>query len=158
MKCLLILKKNEEDEEGDPLRTSASRSLEVFVKVCDVSVVEAVTRSVSNILQSSEPYQQQASVILFSTICEFPDVPYIQEVFRNGFDHLFGLLQCQNKIVVRNSLIGFVRLAEMLPEVFLTHKNIGEIVDTIMDFVRVPNMDIRLDAISILTHMTEGLK
>lgn len=85
------------------------------MKVCDISVVEMITSSVSNILQSSDPYEQQASVILFSTICEYPDINHIRSVFESGFDHLFGLLQSQNQTVVRNSLMGFVRLAEMLP-------------------------------------------
>jgi hypothetical protein len=54
--------------------------------------------------------------------------------------------------------MGFVRLAEMLPEVFLKHKNINFIIDAIMDFVCVPVNDVRYIAIQILANITEGLK
>ena len=156
MKCLLILNKNEED--NDELRLSASRTLEAFAKVCNINVIETITSSVSSILQSSDPYHQQASVSLFSTICEYPDRQYVEDVFRNGFDHLFNLLQSQNQTVVRNSLIGFIRLSEMLPPIFLTHPNIADIVDIIMGYVKVPLHEIRYFAIQILANISEGLK
>ncbi len=35
--------------------------------------------------------------------------------------------------------MGFIRLAEMLPEIFLTHKNIIDIINFIMDYVKVPD-------------------
>lgn len=63
------------------------------------------------IIISEDPYHQQASVPLFSTISDYSDRDYVMGIFRNGFDHLFGLLQNQNKIVVKNSLLGFIRLA-----------------------------------------------
>jgi hypothetical protein len=119
------------------MRLSALRALETFAKVCDQTVVDTIARSSSAILQSSDQYQQQATVLLFSTICEYSHKEYVQNMFRNGFDHLFGLLQSQSKVVVRNSLIGFLRLAESVPEVFLTYNNISTIVDKIMSFVTI---------------------
>lgn len=53
--------------------------------------------------------------MLFSTICDYQDKDFIIDIFKNGFDHLFALLNNQNKIVVKNSLIGFLRLSEALP-------------------------------------------
>ncbi len=156
MKCLLILNNNEEG--NDEMRQLASRALEAFAKVCNISVVETITSSVSTILQSSDPNHQQASVPLFATICEYPNRQYVQDIFRSGFDHLFNLLQSQNKIVVRNSLIGFFRLSEMLPEIFLTHNNIADIVDIVMGYVKVSLPDIRYLAIQILYNISEGLK
>lgn len=51
------------------MRLSAIRALEAFVKVCDKSVVDKILDSVSVIINSSDPYHQQATVMLFSTIC-----------------------------------------------------------------------------------------
>ncbi len=54
--------------------------------------------------------------------------------------------------------MGFIRLAEMLPEIFLTHKNIIDIIDIIMEYVKVPDNEIRYFAIQIMANISEGLK
>lgn len=105
--------------------------------MCSNSVVDLITTSVSTIITSEDPHVQQATVILFSTISEYHDKTYTRELFVSGFQHLFQLLNSGSQIVVKNSLIGFIRLAECLPDVFLSHPNISEIVDTIMGFVNV---------------------
>ena len=137
---------------------SAARALEAFTKICDKNVVDMIIASVATVLNSDNPNHQQATVILFSTICEYPDRNYTHEMFQTGFQHFFALLNSQHKVVVKNSMIGFIRLAESLPEVFLNHPNIAEIVTTIMGFVNVEIQEIRYIAIQILANMSEGLK
>lgn len=93
------------------MRLSAARALEAFTKVCEKSVVDKIIQSVQTIINSDDPYHQQATVILFSTICESPDRETTINLFANGFQHLFGLLNSSSTIVVKNSLIGFIRLS-----------------------------------------------
>jgi hypothetical protein len=52
------------------------------------------------------------------------------------------------------SLVGFQRLAECMPEVFLAHKDIVEIVDFLFGFATVENMDVRLFSLVILEHIS----
>ena len=112
-------------------------ALETFAKVCDRKVIDVITDSVAKIIGSDDPNHQQATVLLFSTISEYQNRNFVVELFTNGFDHLFTLLTCPNKLVVTNSLQGFVRLSESFPEVFLTHKNITDIIRIIFDFLNV---------------------
>jgi len=106
------------------LRNSAIRAIEAFVQVCDKTVIDMITKSIGKIINSEDSYHQQATVPLFSTICEYSDRTFAVQLFAKGFDHLFNLLNSKNKIVVKHTLVGFIRLAEIFPEVFLLHKNI----------------------------------
>lgn len=67
---------------------------------------------------------------------------------------MFGLLKSKNKIVVRNSLMGFVRLSEAFPEVFLCHPNIADITALIFDFLNVDLPEIRSFSIQILANIS----
>lgn len=55
-----------------------------------------ITASVSTIIGSEDPNLQQATVILFSTISEYQDKNLSRELFTNGFQHLFSLLNSRN--------------------------------------------------------------
>lgn len=83
MKLLLIFSSKE--AEDDDMKMSACRAIESFMKVCDRRVLDKITSSVSIIISSEDPNHQQATVILFSTICEYPDRALITELFGNGF-------------------------------------------------------------------------
>jgi len=61
-------------------------------------------------------------------------------------------------VVVKNSLIGFVRLSEAFPEVFLLHSNVEEIMLTLFNFVKVELKDIRMISATIFLNISEGLK
>jgi hypothetical protein len=44
----------------------------------------------------SDPNQQQATILLFSTILDHPDYDYIFNICKNGIDHLLRLLECNS--------------------------------------------------------------
>jgi hypothetical protein len=64
---------NRDEEDEEDLKFSAAKALESFVKVCDKRVVDSITGAVAKIINSEDPYHQQATVFLFSTICEYPE-------------------------------------------------------------------------------------
>lgn len=53
--------------------------------MCDKSVVDTVANSVASIINVEDPYTQQASVPLFSTISDYSDREYVLKLFENGF-------------------------------------------------------------------------
>jgi hypothetical protein len=78
-----------------------------------------VTDGVTRVIQSSNAGERQATALLFGCLCEFVDRNYIKGCFKNGFAHLYQLLQDNEQIVRKNTLNGFVTLSETFPEVFL---------------------------------------
>ena len=127
----------QEEEDDENLRLSAARTLESFVKVCDKRVIDSITGAVAKIINSEVTYHHQATVFLFSTISEYSDKKLIVNIFADCFDDFFALLKGQNTIVVKNSLIGFIRLSDSLPEIFLRHQKIEEFIETIYSFMNV---------------------
>ena len=87
------------------------KALTTIVEASDQKVVDTIVNSVRTVIDSTNPRHQQASILLFSTICDYPDHDYIVSLFASGFDVLFNLLKSQNPLVVTMSLVGFQRLA-----------------------------------------------
>jgi hypothetical protein len=57
----------------------------------------------------------QATVPLFSTLCEYPDKGYVIDLFENAFPHFFQLLNTNSVLVIKNTLKGYIRISETYP-------------------------------------------
>lgn len=74
-------------------------------------VVDKVAEGVSRVIASGNPGERQATVLLFSCLCEFEDKEYIEGLFCNGFQHLYQLIDDNELIVRKNALNGFLTLS-----------------------------------------------
>jgi hypothetical protein len=57
------------------------KALTTIVEACDRKVVDTIVSSVQTVIGSTNPRHQQASILLFSAICDFPDRDYIVSLF-----------------------------------------------------------------------------
>lgn len=87
------------------------KTLGTFVNCCGRNVVENVTQGVSRVVTSAQAGERQASVLIFSSLCYYPDQDYIRELFTNGFPHLIRLATDPELLVAKNSLNGLATLS-----------------------------------------------
>ena len=117
MASILIL--SDSDKDFPEMREGAVKTLSTFVSCCGINLVEEITDGVSKVINSPDCGNRQASALLFSCLCEYPDKAYIEGCFINGFAHLYQLINDSEELVRRNTLSGFAILAENFPNVFL---------------------------------------
>ena len=117
MACIIIVKK--EDLDFQDMREHAVKALGTFVECCNREIVDKITDGVSRVISSPKAGERQASVLLFSCLSHFADRDYIRNCFKNGFVHLYKLINDNEIIVKKNTLNGFLTLSEAFPEVFL---------------------------------------
>lgn len=71
MGSILILE--EADIDLPDLREGAVKTLGTFVTCCGRELVDKVTDGVSRVISSTRPGERQASALLFSCLCFYPD-------------------------------------------------------------------------------------
>jgi hypothetical protein len=113
---------------------------------------------VSKVLVSANPGERQASALLFSCLVEYQDQDYIRHCFRNGFSHLYQLIDDPDEIVKKNTLNGIVTLAEFFPDVFLNNPNIFHIFDHLLTLASSAVESVQLQTLNILMYITDYLK
>jgi importin subunit beta-1 len=156
MASILIL--DASDLDLPEIREGAVKTLGTFVNCCGRELVDKVTEGVSRVIASPNAGERQASALLFSCLCEYPDRYYVEECFSNGFVHLYKLIDDSEVIVRKNTLNGFVTLAESFPEVFLRNKDITAIFDHLINLSTNSDEDVQILSLSILTSITDVLK
>ena len=104
MSCLLI--ENSSDYEFSEMRNSAAKSLGTMVAIGNHETIQIVMNGVGMIIGSENVGHQQASAILLSTLCEYPDQDYAFKVISEAFDRVLGLLNSNEPIVTSNTLSG----------------------------------------------------
>jgi hypothetical protein len=116
-----------------------------------------VTEGVATILQSSNPGERQASVLMFSCLFNYLDLDEIEKRFRNGFNFFYKLLQDNDMTVIKNTLNGFVTLSEKFPEVWMDNHEIKQIFSHLLSMSESNNEDVKLLSLTILCNITEVL-
>jgi hypothetical protein len=109
MASIIIVNKN--DYNFPELREIAVKTLGTFVECCNRDVVDKITDGVSRVIASPKAGERQASVLLFSSLSHFADHDYILSCFKNGFVHLYQLINDNEIIVKKNTLNGFSTLS-----------------------------------------------
>jgi hypothetical protein len=107
----LMLITNKNDRDLPELRESAVATLTVLVECCGREVVDKITDGVSTVAQSGVAGERQATVLLFSCLCNYPDRADIENRFRAGFVHFYKLVEDSELVVVKNTLSGLSTLA-----------------------------------------------
>lgn len=69
----LMLITNKRDADFSELRESAVQTLTTVIECGDLSIVDKITEGVATILQSSNPGERQATVLLFGCLCNYED-------------------------------------------------------------------------------------
>lgn len=156
MASILIL--SESDKDFPEMREGAVKTLSTFVSCCGLFLVGEITDGISKVINSPESGNRQASALLFSCLCEYPDRLYIENCFSNGFAHLYQLINDPEEIVRRNTLSGFAILAENFPHVFLKNNEIGSIFQHLIELSKSDDEDIQILSLTILISITEVLK
>lgn len=75
MASILIL--SESDKDFPEMREGAVKTLSTFVSCCGLNLVGEITEGISKVINSPDSGNRQASALLFSCLCEFPDKQYI---------------------------------------------------------------------------------
>ena len=120
-------------------------------------MVDRVAEGVATLLKSSIVGERQATVLMFSCLINYPDKNEIQTHFRNGFVVFYQLLQDPELIVVKNTLNGFVTLAEIFPQVFLTNPEIEKIFHHLLGMTKSEDENVKILSLNILGNITEVL-
>lgn len=102
---------NKRDADFSELRESAVQTLTTVIECGDLSIVDKITEGVATILQSSNPGERQATVLLFGCLCNYEDHFEIEKRLGDGFNFFYKLLQDSDMTVVKNTLNGFVTLS-----------------------------------------------
>jgi len=89
------------------MRVSAVNTLTTLIECGTREMVEMVTEGVSRVLLSQNPGERQATVPLFSCLCNYSEKDDIEIRFVRGFNHLYSLLHDPTPLVVKNTLHGF---------------------------------------------------
>lgn len=88
---MLIL--SQSDRDLPELRENAVGALTSIVECCDRDVVDKITEGVATVAKSNKPGERQATVLLFSCLCNYPDKADIEDRFKSGFIPFLQLLE-----------------------------------------------------------------
>lgn len=119
--------------------------------------MESISEGVATILQSSNPGERQATVLLFGCLCNYQDRFEVETRFARAFNFFYKLLQDNDITVVKNTLNGFVTLSEFFPEVWLNNQEIKDIFLHLLSMSKNNDEVIKLLSLSILANITEEL-
>lgn len=155
MGCLVV--ENKADLDFPELRESSLKVIGTFVASGDMNIVNRVIEGISQIIESENPWHRQATVLLFSALCEYKDLHQIQSYLERGFDAMFKLVTDKDILVVKNSLIGFITIAEFFPSHFYTHANINTITYTLLELMSSNDSRIIESSLNVIRYITEGL-
>lgn len=140
MSCLLI--ENQKDFEFPEMRESALKVLGSFVACGVEKTIDKIAQGVNTVICSKNIGHRQATVLLFSTLCESMNKEYVLSYLRAGFDPMFALIRDEQSVVVSNSLSGLATIAEIYPEIFYTHQEIKRMIHELLSLLGSANPSI----------------
>ena len=140
------------------MRSSAARSIGTMIEMGNQGTINIVVSGVSAIVQSTNVGHQQASAILLSTLCEYPDKDYAFNFVSNFFDQILAILNGTEPVVLSNTLSGLCTIAETFPNLFWNHRYIADIIDKLFQLLQLNNSNASNSVFQLFRNITENIE